>query len=354
MLKNSIPQNCSAKSEPTLSLNASRNPRSVARTGRINVFTVRSANEWLELAKETPMAKMLFGELWHEGELCILFADTNNGKSILAMQIGNSISGGKPIEPLTIRTAPQKVIYFDFEFTPKQLEKRYSEMGDDGEYATNHFEFSDNFIRAELDLSQAIDTKHCDDLIIEGIEENIIQQAAKVIIVDNVTYLAGETEQSRFALPLMKRLKQLKNEHDLSILVIAHTPKRDQSQPIAGKDLQGSSMLMNFCDSSFAVGRSWQDDRIRYVKQIKQRNTENIYGSEKVILFEQGKPTNCLQFTFLRYGDELDHLMPSVRTSREEKVARVKELHDQGYKQAEIAEQMNIAIGSVCNYLKEE
>jgi len=53
------------------------------------LFKVRTANEWIELAKDRPVPKMLFGELWFEGELCILFSDTNLGKSILAVQIGN-------------------------------------------------------------------------------------------------------------------------------------------------------------------------------------------------------------------------------------------------------------------------
>jgi hypothetical protein len=56
------------------------------------LFTVKTASRWIEQAKTRPIPKMLFGEFWFEGELCILFADTNLGKSILAVQIGNSIS----------------------------------------------------------------------------------------------------------------------------------------------------------------------------------------------------------------------------------------------------------------------
>ena len=61
------------------------------------LFKVKTANKWIEQAKTRPIPKMLFGELWFENELCILFADTNLGKSILAVQIGNSISKGEHI-----------------------------------------------------------------------------------------------------------------------------------------------------------------------------------------------------------------------------------------------------------------
>ena len=58
-------------------------------------FIIKPANEWIENAKARPKPKMLFGELWFENEVCILFADTNLGKSILAVQAGESITSGK-------------------------------------------------------------------------------------------------------------------------------------------------------------------------------------------------------------------------------------------------------------------
>ena len=75
----------------------------------VGIFVIRTANEWLEHAKSQPIPKMLFGEFWHENELCILFADTNLGKSILAVQIGNSISSGQPIDKIPLEAPAQKV-----------------------------------------------------------------------------------------------------------------------------------------------------------------------------------------------------------------------------------------------------
>lgn len=94
------------------------------------------------------------------------------------------------------------------------------------------------------------------------------------MIIDNIIYLKDETEKAKFALPLMKDLQRLKNKYGLSILALAHTPKRDLSKSITRNDLQGSKMLINFCDSSFSIGESSTDKNIRYLKQIKARNTE--------------------------------------------------------------------------------
>src|ERR1700712_3525392 len=76
-----------------------------------NSLRVRSFNQVLSEAKDLPIPQMLFGEFWFEGELCIFFSDSNAGKSILAIQIGNSICSGKSMEPFAVQTAGQPVLY---------------------------------------------------------------------------------------------------------------------------------------------------------------------------------------------------------------------------------------------------
>ncbi|MGB3586103.1 MAG: AAA family ATPase, partial [Tunicatimonas sp.] len=91
-----------------------------------SLFLIQTANKWMQQANLRPVPQMLFGELWFENELCILFADTNLGKSILAVQIANSISKGKHISGFKLEANSQPVLYFDFELSDKQFENRYS------------------------------------------------------------------------------------------------------------------------------------------------------------------------------------------------------------------------------------
>lgn len=102
------------------------------------LFTVKTANRWIEQAKTRPIPQMLFGEFWFEGELCILFADTNLGKSILAVQISNSISRGEQIQGFNLESPKQPILYFDFELSDKQFENRYSN------HFEQHYDFDDN------------------------------------------------------------------------------------------------------------------------------------------------------------------------------------------------------------------
>jgi AAA domain len=312
------------------------------------LFTVKTASRWIEQAKTRPIPQMLFGELWFEGELCILFADTNLGKSILAVQIGNSISKGEQIRGFKLETPKQPILYFDFELSDKQFENRYSIKFE------QHYNFDNNFIRVEINPDATIpEAQTFEDYLNHSLERSINETGAKVLIIDNLTYLKNETEKAKDALPLMKHLKALKNKYGLSILALAHTPKRDLSKPITRNDLQGSKMLINFCDSSFSIGESHSDKNLRYLKQIKQRNTEQIYDAENVCVCQIDKPLNFLLFEFVNFGKEWEHLKQHSEKDKENLNEKVSELKQQGRSLREIGAELGISHMKVSRILKD-
>lgn len=314
----------------------------------IGLFLLRSADDWMDDALTEPESRMLFGEFWHEGELCILFADTNLGKSILAVQIGNSISRGESVAPLTLQAPAQTVVYFDFELSKKQFQHRYQNTE-----GLRH-QWSPLFIRAEIDHDNASPTGNLsfENYLYLSLQKAVEDTKAHILIIDNITYLSNETEKAKDALPLMKHLKQMKSKYNLSILVLAHTPKRDPSRPITRNDLQGSKMLMNFCDSAFSIGESQKDRSLRYLKQIKQRNTEEIYGEDNVCLFQINKPKSFLKFDFVGYSREWEHLRIITDADRDELHKKITELKQQGKSIRDIAAHLQISKGKVEHCLK--
>lgn len=307
------------------------------------MLLLQPANQWMQEAAAEPQTQMLFGEFWHQGELCILFADTNLGKSILAVQIGDSLSRGIPIYPLKLQTEAQQVVYLDFELTKKQFEHRYK--SDNGE----HYQWTDRFLRAEIDPDNDLpDSKYTfEDYLNLSLEKAVEESGTRILIIDNLTYLRNETEKAKDALPLMKHLKNMKSKYGLSILALAHTPKRDPSRPITRNDLQGSKMLMNFCDSAFSIGQSQKDSSLRYLKQIKQRNTGEVYGSDNVCLFQINKPQLFLQFEFVDYGQEWQHLRQQTEQDREAIKDKVVEMKQKGRTMREIASILQITKAKV-------
>jgi 5S rRNA maturation endonuclease (ribonuclease M5) len=317
-----------------------------------NFFIIKSANEWIKEAQLKPIPKMLFGELWFEDELCILFADSNVGKSLLAVQIADSITKGKAIGDFPLEVEPQKVLYFDFELNDRQFSNRYGENKNG--FLVNEHRFSKDFLRVAInpdaDFSGEATFEEC---LVNQIESAVTETGVKILIIDNLTYLKTDNERAKDALPLMQKLKALKNKYQLSIMVLAHTPKRDLSREITQNDLAGSKMLINFCDSAFAIGKSTKGESIRYVKQIKERNTGKIYGSDNVCVAEIVKTDNFLSLNFFSFGDEKEHLKEKNKADKKESIQQVVDLKEQNKSHREIAAIVGYSIGSVTNYLNE-
>jgi DNA-binding NarL/FixJ family response regulator len=304
---------------------------------------VKSVNQWVDEAKRRPIPNMLFDELWYENELCILYADTNVGKSILAVQIAESISAGNPIENFKLEASKQKVLYLDFELSDKQFEKRYSDDYKD------HFDFNPNFLRAEINPMVDIPKQYngMEDYLCAELTSIIKKYGANVVIIDNLTFLQNDNEKAKHASELMKQLKKITKELHVSVMVLAHTPKRDESKPISKNDLAGSKMLMNFCDSAFAVGLSTEDPSYRYLKQIKQRNTEHVYHTDNVMVCALEKETNFLGFRFLFNDSELNHLRQPTQTNLEDRDTKMKKLISEGLTNVAIGKELGIAESTV-------
>lgn len=314
----------------------------------LGMFVMKTANQWISEAKERPIPRMLFSEYWYEGELCILFADTNTGKSILAVQIADSISRGTAVPGFRLEAEAQPVVYLDFELFDKQFEARYSIN-----YA-QHYTFADRLHRIEINAEHDMPEQFSstEDYLAHSLELAVKKSGARVVIVDNITYLRNETERAKDALPLMKQLKALKKKYHLSLLALAHTPKRDMSKPLTRNDLQGSKMLINFCDTSFCIGESVNDKHVRYLKQIKARNTEIIYDTNNVTLCRIDKPHNFLQFVHMGHASEREHLAESTERDREQLISKCVELKEEGKTQRAIADELGISLGAVNKYLK--
>lgn len=308
------------------------------------ILRIKTGTEWMMQEREKAPPRKLFGDFWYEGELCILFADTNVGKSILAAQIANNIAQGESMQPFTNELEPETaVLYIDFELGAKQFESRY----DDHQWGS--FAWGHTFFRAEFN-PEADDSLNYDSFeqhLTEAITLAVMTTKAKVLIIDNLTYMRSGTERAKDALPLMKYLKSLKSKYKVSILALAHTPKRNVNKPLTVNDLQGSKMLINFCDSAFAIGESAAVSGGRYLKQIKQRYTQMLYGEDNVCVCYIRKELSFLQFKFDSYAHERAHLRKPEIVDPEERKQKALELRSLGLSYRQIAEEMGISSATV-------
>lgn len=253
------------------------------------IFIVKSANQAMQDAKDIPDPKPLWLSLWNEGEVCCLFADSGVGKSIYAVQIATAIA------------KKQNVLYFDFELTEKQFQLRYTnEKG-------KNYQWPDKLFRVEAD-PEKMNLDNFEKEVIDGIEALAQKHNTKVLIIDNLSWLCNAAEDGELAAKLMKELMKFKKRHGWSILVLAHTPKRDMNRPITQNDISGSKKIPNFIDSAFSIGFSVLGESHRYIKEIKTRLGKTTYGANNVINAVIEKSDNFLCFKTVGYGNESDHL----------------------------------------------
>jgi len=311
-------------------------------------FIVKPASQWLRQDVRQQNYAKLFGDFWYQNELCILFADTNVGKSILAVQIGDALSRGVTVGDMEGCTEAQKVLYFDFELNAAQFEKRYTSP-----VYGNH-PFSQDFYRIELNPNAAGDKRFATyaDYMNNAIENVLLNTGARTLIMDNITCLRTGTEASGGAIALMRNLQSIKNKYGLSILVLAHTPKRNPARPISRNDLQGSKMLINFADSAFAIGESQTTPGLRYLKQIKQRSGQELYGAGNVCLCKIAKPQCFLQMEFNGYAAETAHLIPYTEQHRRSVEQRVMQLHSEGLSGRAIAAEVGLSMSAAFRMIK--
>lgn len=305
----------------------------------VGMFDVKTANQTIIEAKKRPDPEKLWKTLWYEGEVCCLFADSNVGKSIYAVQIATEIANRK------------KVLYFDFELSDKQFQLRYTDSNG------NLFTFPDNLYRVSIN-SEKFDVTNFEDAIIQNIEKTALRTDAKVLIIDNLTYLCSSAEKSDLAGILMLRLMELKRKYSFSILVLAHTPKRDLTRPITQNDLAGCKKLYNFFDSVIAIGKSVKGSKMRYIKQLKVRYGEHKYDSDNVIVCTIEKVGAFLQFKEIEYGNDIgirherEHLKERSAENLEQEIENVKKLQNEGMTIRDIAKQLDMSKSKVARLQK--
>ncbi len=271
-----------------------------------NRKVIRTAQQRLNDAKNSPEIKMFFDVFLHSGELAILFGDTGVGKSILAVAIADAISRGVSLMGLQNQHDLCTVIYYDFELSDKQFQKRYSNKTG-MPHAFTPTLYTDNIDFSELLVDR---NNKFEQVLMKRIREHIILVGAKFIIIDNITFLSSQTSQdTQTAMVVMKMLKELKHDLDITILVLAHTPKRNASSGIIINDLAGSKHLSNFADSVFAIGKCNSDSNSRYLKQVKpSRSGEMKFDQYNVVKCELIKESSFLTFQFIEFCEEFSLL----------------------------------------------
>lgn len=296
------------------------------------LLNIKMANTWVKEAKSRPNPHTWFHGLIVANENTVIFAASNVGKSILAVQIAEEIA------------KEEKVLYLDLELSDKQFQMRYT-MGD-----TVH-NFPDNFLRAEINPENLLNVD-LENGIIDSIEKAIMT-GVKVVIIDNITFACMNAERAEVAGEFMKKVIFLKQKYQLTVVAIAHTPKQYYRKPLDQYDLAGSSKLINLFDAGIAMGCSVKGKDLRYIKQVKTRSGPKLYGEDNVAVCELTTEEGWLHFKFLGCGTEREHLfIQKSMFADEEIIEMVRPLVKMKYPLSRIEKETGLSHGTAARVRK--
>lgn len=285
------------------------NPKAILRS--------MTMDEALKEGKAEPIRKQLIGSLLREGDMCLMFGDEGTGKSVGAVQIGLAVANGLPLFGDTVNfkneCEPKKTLLFDFELETPELFQRYNEIG-------NAYKFGDNFRRVDMNPENF---EGGDETAVLRTVQNIIEkERPEFVIIDNLTWLTSEAQDTAVAATFMKMFLRLRKKLGFTIIVIAHTPKRNTSEPLESKHMAGSSKLKDFAKNVIGISPSKLGDGIIYVKHLKMRNGEKVFTAQNVIQACIEKCDGLLQWRFMGLTDESLHLATPTIEMTEEQICK--------------------------------
>lgn len=306
--------------------------RSVNKANDNGLLNIKMANTWVKEAKSRPNPHTWFHGLIVSNENTVIFAASNVGKSILAVQIAEEIA------------KEEKVLYLDLELSDKQFQMRYT-MGD----TVHHF--PENFLRAEINPENLLNVD-LENGIIDSVEKAIMT-GVKVVIIDNITFACMNAERAEVAGEFMKKVIFLKQKYQLTVVAIAHTPKQYYRKPLDQYDLAGSSKLINLFDAGIAMGCSVKGKDLRYIKQVKTRSGPKLYGEDNVAVCELTTEEGWLHFKFLGCGTEREHLfIQKSMFADEEIIEMVRPLVKMKYSLSRIEKETGLSHGTAARVRK--
>lgn len=304
-----------------------------------SILTYERASESVDIALEEPDPEDLYYGLICQGEATAFYGESGSGKTIFAVQ-------------MAIKMAQRRrVLYADFELSRKQFQKRYAKRTTDpetGKEVITRYPFPPNLFRCFFNNDDDSDEdSYTEDSILEAIEQTALDCKAEVVFIDNLTYLCAAAEDTKEAAKLMKKLVRLKRKYGWTLVVLTHSPKRDNSLPLTQDSMSGSKKLANLFDAVIALGKSAKDNDIRYIKQCKVRSSAEYYTADNVAVYRIEDDNSFLHFNYLSTGVEADYLKEKKDNALSESVYQVLDLKSKNYSEQKIADELRLSKSKV-------
>ncbi len=288
-----------------------QNPELYCSTGALQSFPV---NDWLREIKPAYRPEYLFGDLWRPGEVTVLAGETGVGKSILAVQIAESIARGQmpfrepqhqiqfgpatpPVPTLFPPPRRQRVLYFDLETSPALMRERYTCPSPILGKLPVSYRFANFFERSGYAEDLKVPEHFRGDMaryLRHSVDLAIRYSEANVIIIDDLAALEPSAPRSNGPARWLRNFRKMAALHGYSILVLTHLKSsppclggvaalrgrggRNSQRPLSLTNLSLGRQIAELADTVIAIGKTTYGPEYRYLKVLKSKNSPPCLG----------------------------------------------------------------------------
>ena len=249
-----------------------------------NMFEIKDGLDFYN--EICPEKDYLVDEIIGAGDLVVLAGDTGLGKSLIAHQIGVSLAVGES-NVLGFEIQKQRrVLYLNFELSNNEFNRRHRKIA--SKIGANNLlkNFNINVVGNNKGLFEDNWER-----IIETIKNSYPYD---LIIVDNLYASTDVNDERNFDLKrILKKITEVANVNGSAVLLVTHHRKHHPEENLSLYLVRGGSTLTNAMDMVLQVGRSLQDQDLRYLTITKNRyyspNMNKALGlrlDQETLLFE--------------------------------------------------------------------
>lgn len=217
-------------------------------------FYIAKANDCFTEKFKTP--RKLFGDLWREGELALLFGGPGTGKTVLSTQIIESIARGREIVGFDMKISGSRVLYVDMAHSQTQFRMRYTH---DVGGTRKSYRFSERFLRGRPSSPEKL---------VEWLRQVISEKDVRAVVIDDLDSLRDTATGTRRMIATMRQLRSICEETGVAILLLA-TSRRHGERLVSEADLVRGNGLFGIADSVFALGRHARQADCSYLIQTR-------------------------------------------------------------------------------------
>jgi len=309
-------------------------------------FIRRDLRQVLEDGEKCKPRRKIIGAFLYEDTTTLLFSRTNFGKSILAFQFAYAAVTGTHFAPcpaLMNECEPMKVAVIDFELDEKMIMERHRKC--------LFHQNLDNVVYFHEQLEFKV--KYGFELL-KIIEEQVVEEQAKLVIIDNITRLLPDSRKPLKSTMLVSMLNRIRAKTGAAILVIGHTTKGNPAIGLQSVDYYGSAMIQNFFTEITYLDRTRTDKNKFFLCHAKTKQKECY--DRIVPVFSRGEHlVTGLGFSFTKmrplHKVQLPLQLEEPAKQRARNLSRYRRdilfLIEHGYSQHRIAAMFNVNQSSI-------